>query len=178
MFLSPLILFSAHPLLQSVSVFAMTQSILILQPTITKTQKELGQKVHAALNFLGFASLIAGVVIIEYNKFSYHGPHFHSVHAYLGVITTSLVLLQYLVGVTMWKAPALYGGADKARAVWKYHRRSGYLVLLLMLATVASATQTDYNKNVLHIKLWAVLTLCVVIILGVFPRIKRAKLGL
>ena len=156
----------------------MTQSILILQPTTTLAQKEVGAKVHAGLNFLGFVSLIAGVVIIEYNKVRYNGPHFHSVHAYLGVITASLVLLQYLVGVTMYKAPRLYGGVDKARAIYKYHRRSGYLVLLMMLATVVSATQTDYNKNVLHIKLWAVLVLAVVIVAGVFPRIKRAKLGL
>lgn len=177
-FLSPLILFSVHPLVNSVSVFAMTQSILILQPTTTKSQKEVGAKVHGALNFLGLVSLLTGVVIIEYNKIRYHGPHFHSVHAYLGVITTVLVLIQYAVGVTMFKAPRLYGGVDKAKAVWKYHRRSGYLVLLMMLATVASATQTDYNKNVLHIKLWAVLVLIGIIIAGVFPRIKKAKLGL
>lgn len=47
-----------------------------------------------------------------------------------------------------------------------------------MLATVAAATQTDFNKNVLHIKLWSTLLTAVLILVGVFPRIKKQKFGL
>ena len=67
---------------------------------------------------------------------------------------------------------------DKAKSLYKWHRLSGYLVLTLLLATVAAATQTDYNKNVLDIKLWAVLISAILVLIGVFPRIKKQKLGL
>ncbi|PHH85958.1 hypothetical protein CDD83_10939 [Cordyceps sp. RAO-2017] len=174
----PLILFSAHPLLQSLAVFVLIQSVLSLQPTHTSEQKRLGQRVHASLNLVAFLLLVAGVSIIEYNKLASRGPHFHSVHGYLGVISGIVLLLQYLVGFTMWATPALYGGEDRARAVWKYHRYSGYLVLVLLLATVCSATDTSYNDMVLHIKLWATVLASVLVVVGVFPRIQKHKLGL
>lgn len=78
----------------------------------------------------------------------------------------------------MYFVPVLYGGEDNAKKIWKYHRASGYLVLVLLLATVAAATQTDYNKFVLHIKLWAVLVASILTLAGVVPRIKKTKLGL
>ncbi|PHH71374.1 hypothetical protein CDD80_5315 [Ophiocordyceps camponoti-rufipedis] len=177
-FNKPLIIFSAHPLLQSLAVFTLIQSVLSLQPTHTAEQKRLGQRVHASLNLVALLLLIAGVTIIEYNKLSSHGPHFHSVHGYLGVIVSIVIIVQYLVGFTMWAVPALYGGEVRARSVWKYHRYSGYAVLLLLLVTVCSATETDYNRNVLHMKLWAVVMASILVVVGVFPRIQKYKLGL
>ena len=176
-FTKPLILFSGHPLAQSLGILTLVQSILALQPTHTPEQKRLGRGVHASLNLLAFLFLVAGVVIIEYNKLASHGAHFHSVHGYLGVITSIVLALQYLVGFTMWATPRLYGGADNTRALYKYHRWSGYLVLVLLLATVAAATQTSYNEAVLKIKLWSVLLLSVLILAGVIPRIQKHKLG-
>lgn len=155
----------------------LTQSILVLQPTHTAEQKKVGQLVHASLNVFAILVLIAGVFIIEYNKFVNNGVHFHSVHGYLGVITASLLLLQYLFGVSMWAVPWILGGEEKARHLWKYHRWSGYLLLTLLLATVSSATQTDYNIDVLKIKLWAVLLLSVLILVGILPRVQKQKLG-
>lgn len=171
-------LFSAHPLLQSLAVFVLIQSVLALQPTSTAEQKRLGQRVHATLNLVALLHLVAGVTVIEYNKFASHGPHFHSVHGYLGVIVSLLLVLQYLVGFTMWATPQLYGGDQKARAVWKYHRYSGYLVLLFLLATICSAAKTDYGAKVLDLKLWATVLASVLIVAGVFPRIQKQKLGL
>jgi membrane protein YdbS with pleckstrin-like domain len=54
---------------------------------------------------------------------------------------------------------------------------SGYLIVLLALATVSAATQTTFNQNVLHIKLWAVIVAAILVLLGVVPRIKKRKLG-
>ncbi|KAF3075134.1 hypothetical protein TsFJ059_003283 [Trichoderma semiorbis] len=176
-FTKPLILFSGHPLAQSFAVLVLVQSVLFLQPTHTSDQKRLGQRVHGLLNLLAFLSLVAGVTIIEYNKEKSHNAHFHSAHGYLGVITSIVLLLQYLVGFTMWATPKLYGGEDNAKAIWKYHRYSGYFVLLLLLATINSATQTDYNKNVLKVKLWATLSLSALVVIGIFPRIQKQKLG-
>ncbi|KAL7798152.1 eukaryotic cytochrome b561 domain-containing protein [Trichoderma ceciliae] len=173
----PLILFSGHPLAQSFAVLVLVQSVLSLQPTHTVEQKRIGQRVHGLLNLLAFLALVAGVGIIEYNKEKSHNAHFHSVHGYLGVFTSVVLLLQYLVGFTMWATPKLYGGEDKAKAIWKYHRYSGYFVLLLLLATINSATQTEYNEYVLKLKLWATIVLSILVVIGIFPRIQKQKLG-
>ncbi|KAI1805705.1 eukaryotic cytochrome b561-domain-containing protein [Daldinia bambusicola] len=174
----PLILFSVHPLAQSLGLLVLIQSILVLQPTHTGAQKEVGQKIHAGLNFLGIVTFAVGVISIEVNKFVNNGAHFHSVHGYLGVIASFWILFQYLVGFTMFATPKLYGGEAKAKSIWKYHRSSGYVLLLFLAATVISATQTDYNIGVLGLKLWAMIVIAVLIILGVFPRIRKQKLGL
>ncbi|KAI1179628.1 eukaryotic cytochrome b561-domain-containing protein [Nemania sp. FL0916] len=177
-FLNPVILFSVHPLAQSLGVLVVLQSILILQPTHTGAQKQVGQKLHAGLNLLSFAIFVVGVVVIEVNKFQNNGAHFHSVHGYLGVITSIWILGQYLVGFTMYAVPVLYGGEANAKKIWKYHRASGYILFLLMLATVTSAVETDYNKNVLELKLWAMIVISIIMVAGVYPRIKKQKLGL
>ncbi|KAI2784039.1 eukaryotic cytochrome b561-domain-containing protein [Daldinia loculata] len=173
----PLILFSVHPLAQSLGLLVLIQSILVLQPTHTGAQKQVGQKIHAGLNFLGIVTFGVGVISIEVNKSINNGPHFHSVHAYLGVIASFWLLAQYLVGFTMFAVPKLYGGEAQAKSIWKYHRSSGYVLLLFLAATVASATQTDYNLDVLGVKLWATIVISLLIVVGVYPRIKKQKLG-
>ena len=176
----PLIpLFSPHPLLQSAGVLLLAEAILILQPTWTAGEKLVGARAHAALNLLSFLTLAAGVVIIEANK-ARQGPgsHFHSVHGYLGVATSAVLLVQYAFGFLMWGVPGVFGGVDNAKALWKYHRASGYLVYLLVLATVISAVYTDYNVYVLDIKLWAVVVSAALIVFGVYPRLHPRKLGL
>ncbi len=89
-----------------------------------------------------------------------------------------LLLGQNAFGVLMWAVPAVFGGVDKAKALWKYHRWGGYVLYPLLLATVVSATDTDYNRNVLDIKLWAVLIAVVLVVVGVYPRLHKSKLGL
>ncbi|KAK5117178.1 hypothetical protein LTR85_008946 [Meristemomyces frigidus] len=176
-FSNDLILFSAHPLLNSAAVLFFVQAILILQPTHTAKQKKQGTFTHAALNDVAALTAIAGLVIIEYNKVSHKGAHFQSAHAILGLITYILVALQATVGITQYFLPGVYGGVDNAKAVYKYHRAGGYLTLLVMLATVCAATQTDYNEKVLGMQLWAVVVAAVIIVLGVGARIKPSKFG-
>jgi len=90
-----------------------------------------------------------------------------------------LIFIQALVGFAQFYVPELvFGSVDKAKSVYKYHRWSGYVILLLMLATVCAATQTTFNKNVLQIRLWAVLVASVLVVAGVAPRLKKHKLGL
>jgi len=50
--------------------------------------------------------------------------------------------------------------------MYKYHRISGYLITVMLLVTVAAATQTTYNINVLHMKLWHVVVAGIVILAG------------
>ncbi|OQO11503.1 hypothetical protein B0A48_03230 [Cryoendolithus antarcticus] len=176
-FSSPLSLFSAHPLLNSAALLFFIQGTLILQPTHTASQKHAGTLTHSALNNVAVASALAGLVIIEYNKISHGGTHFVSTHAILGLTVYILTAVQAFVGLTQFFTPALYGGKENARKLYKYHRVSGYVVLALMLATVAAATSTDFNKNVLGMQLWAVVAASVITIVGIVPRIRLSKFG-
>jgi len=81
------------------------------------------------------------------------------------------------VGFTQYFVPALYGGEENARKLYKYHRVAGYFIFLMLLATAAAATQTDYNVNVLGISLWAVLVAGLITLVGVLPRVRLAKFG-
>lgn len=177
-FTHPLLaLVSPHPLLQSLGVVTLAQAILFLQPTWTAEEKIKGARVHGALNLLSFLIFAAGVVLIEVNKFKSNGAHFHSAHGYLGVISAVILLAQYVFGFLIWGVPLVFGGVDNAKALYKYHRGSGYFLFLLLLATVISATSTDYNHAVLDIKAWAVVVASLLIVAGVYPRIHKTKLG-
>ncbi len=202
-FTTPLSLFSAHPvsffpptssfttyllhltniyftkqLLNSAGLLLVTEAILILQPTHTQPQKILGTYIHATLIDLGILSLVAGLVVIEYNKISHKGTHFESPHAILGLTTYILMVIQAVVGVTAFFTPKVYGSISAAKSVYKYHRMSGYLILVMSFATVAAATQTTFNKQTLHIQMWAVVVASLITLVGVVPRIKKSKFGL
>ena len=170
------IIFSGHPIAQSLAILAIIQSILILQPTHTPDQKRTGQRIHAFLHLVSFVSLVTGIVVIEYNKYVNKLAHFHSAHAYIGAITTAILLLQYSVGFTMWATPSLYGSEDRAKSIWKYHRWSGYLSLVLLLSTVLSATRVPFVGETIGIKFWWVFGLSVLILLGIIPRVHLWKL--
>lgn len=177
-FLNPFIpLFSPHPLLQSAGVLVLTQAILILQPTWTPEEKITGARAHAALNLTSFLLFAAGIAIIEANKTKSGNPRFHSTHGILGAITGVVLWIQYVFGFVMWGVPGLLGGVDKAKSWWKWHRLNGYVLYVLILVTVITATGTDYNKNVLDVKLWAVLIASGLLVVGVYPRIHKRKLG-
>jgi hypothetical protein len=172
-------LVSPHPLLQSLGVFAVLQAILLLQPTTADNPraKLAGQRGHALLHLSSFSLFAAGTTIIEVNKHANALPHFHSPHAYLGAASVVLLLLQYVFGFTIWAVPRLYGSEERAKALWKYHRAVGYAALVLLLATVAAAVETDYVRAALGIRLWAVLVAEGLVVVGVFPRVHLRKLG-
>ena len=164
-------------LLNSAGLLLTTQAILILQPTHAPKQKHLGTNIHAVINGTAVLSLLAAFIIIEYNKFAHAGAHFTSPHGILGLITYILFAIQAIVGITQYYTPAVYGSVDNAKAIYKYHRMSGYLLVILSFATVAAATQTGFNTGTLHIKLWAVIVAAVITLIGLLPRIKKQKLG-
>lgn len=67
---------------------------------------------------------------------------------------------------------------NNAKAIYKYHRVSGYVIATLGLATVCAATWTTYNLYVGHIKHWAIIFASVLVLVGIVPRIRLQKLGL
>lgn len=132
---------------------------------------------HAGLNDIGVLALAGGLIVIVYNKAAHNGAHFQSPHAILGLITYILFFIQATIGFTQYFVPQLYGGMNNAKKVWKYHRMAGYVILTSSFATVAAATQTDFNKNTLGINLWAVVVAAAISLVGLLPRIKKQKLG-
>jgi hypothetical protein len=157
-------------------VLLITQAILVLQPTTTPKQKTDGTHIHFVLNLMGIMALIAGLIIIEMNKASHPETRFQSVHGIFGLITFILIIMQALVGIAQFYLPkAVLGGVDNGKKLYKYHRMSGYFILIMSLVTVCAAVKTDFNKNVLHIRLWAVTVASVLVVAGVFPRIKKHK---
>jgi hypothetical protein len=112
-----LILFSAHPLLNSFGILVVAQAILILQPTHTPQQKQQGTIVHAT--FLGIALLAfyAGLGLVEWHKKRNGIGHFESPHAVLGVVIYILMLIQAIFGVAQYFLPVLFGGVGNAKAM-------------------------------------------------------------
>lgn len=163
-------------LLNSAGILFIVQAILVVQPTHTAEQKREGTHIHAILNGIGVLSIIGGLIIIEYNKISGGHAHFGTPHNIIGLIVSIAVILQALVGIAQFYIPGLFGGVNNAQAIYKYHRASGYVILLLAFAAVATATQTAYNK-ILGIQLWVVIVASIITIVGVFPRIKKSKFG-
>jgi uncharacterized membrane protein len=154
------------------------QAILVLQPTATTKQKTEGTHIHFALNLTGTLALIVGLIIIEMNKASHPETRFQSAHGILGLITFILIIIQALIGFAQFYVPStVLGSAENGKKLYKYHRMSGYLILLMLLVTICAATQTSFNKNVLHIRLWAVIVASVLVVVGVVPRIKKQKFG-
>ncbi|KAF2115562.1 hypothetical protein BDV96DRAFT_493381 [Lophiotrema nucula] len=174
-----LIFMSAHPLLNSAGLLLVVQAALVLQPTHTPEQKRAGTIAHAIFHFFGVSALTSGLVIIEINKArSGHRAEFASAHARLGLIFYILIYAQVFVGFTQYWVQSIYGGEEKAKKIWKYHRVGGYITATLGLATVCAATWTTYVVNVLSTQKWAVILASVITLVGVVPRIKLQKLGL
>ncbi|EXJ74323.1 uncharacterized protein A1O5_02619 [Cladophialophora psammophila CBS 110553] len=172
------IFFSYHPLLNSSAVLLLVQGVLVLQPTAAQKDKITGAYVHSAINTSAVALLIAGLVIIEMNKASHPETRFQSVHGKMALVAYILIFLQWLLGAAAFYLPeTIFGSIDRAKSLYKYHRISGYVLVVYLLAVVAAATQTDYNKRFIHIKLWAVIVASILVLAGVIPRIKKHKLG-
>lgn len=165
-------------LLNSAAILILVQSILLLQPTNTQKQKVQGAYIHSGLNLIAFGLLIAGLVVIEMNKASHPETRFQSTHGKVGLVVFILIVLQFLIGVAQFYTPSLFGSVDNAKSIYKYHRMSGYVIIILAVVTICLATQTGFNENVLHIRLWAVIVASVLVVLGLVPRIKKRKLGL
>lgn len=122
-------------------------------------------------------ALATGFTIVEITVARMKGSHFPSTHAICGLLTLILLVVQYVVGFTMWMTPSLYGGDARAKSLYKYHRYSGYFILLMLLVTAVTATLTGYNKAVLGVGSWVTSLGALLIAIGVFSRIQKQKLG-
>ncbi|KAK0740930.1 eukaryotic cytochrome b561-domain-containing protein [Schizothecium vesticola] len=172
-------LVSPHPLLQTLGYVLLVLAILILQPTssLVPEAKRRARAWHAALQGASAACFVAGVAVIEANKMVNKGVHFHSAHGVLGAASGVVLVGQYAFGVVMWLVPGVVGvGEERARGWWRWHRYSGYAVLVLLTGTVVSAAATPYVGGVLEVKMWMVVLAGVLVLAGVFPRVQLGKM--
>ncbi|KAJ8093311.1 hypothetical protein PM082_020797 [Marasmius tenuissimus] len=130
--------FAFHPLLQSLAMFLFTYGIITLQPTNQPRTKVAGLRRHQAAIFYFALPLVSlGTLFIMYNKSLNGTHHFKTWHGTLGILSMVWILMQVaLGGASVWFNGAAFGGGAKAKAVWKYHRLSGYLLFPLLLLTV------------------------------------------
>ncbi|EGG11212.1 uncharacterized protein MELLADRAFT_70886 [Melampsora larici-populina 98AG31] len=146
----PAKLFTFHPLLQSFAILSFYQGILVLQPTKTPAQKRAGLSVHEVFQITGAVAITAGTVIMIVNKLLHNSPHFKSWHGLLGFITACLLVIQSCFGGLIgfeWSRKLILG-ESRARSLWKYHRASGYILIILITLTFLTATKSEWFKMV------------------------------
>lgn len=80
--------------------------------------------------------MVVGTSFMYYNKAVHSAPHITTWHATFGIITLGWMLVQALIGaLSVWNDGEVFGGGIRAKAVYKYHRLSGYLLLFSALTT-------------------------------------------
>ncbi|KAG9015415.1 hypothetical protein FRB94_000019 [Tulasnella sp. JGI-2019a] len=86
---------------------------------------------------LGFPLITLGGLVMVYNKYNHGAPHFTSWHGRFGLLTLILLTIQVLIGGgSVWFGGRVFGGEDRAKAIYKYHRISGYVIVVLLLVTI------------------------------------------
>lgn len=173
--------FAYHPILQSCAIASFTYGILTLQPTSQPATKAAGLQRHQIAMFgIGIPCILAGTAFMIYNKSLHSAPHFTSWHGTFGIITVVWLLTQALVGgASVWFGGAALGGGMKAKAVWKYHRLSGYIVFTMTLFTAYLAGSwstwvTGHSNSLVRFVGYTVAP--VVILLAVYTRIRPSKM--
>lgn len=113
----PIILFSAHPLLNAAAVLLAIEAVLVLQPTHTADQKRRGTLAHALLWAVALSCFYAALVVVLWHKYRSGLGHFESPHAILGTAIYVSLLVQAAVGITQYFFPRLYGSVENAKAI-------------------------------------------------------------
>jgi len=174
-------LFAFHPPAQTLALVFFTSGILTLQPTRLPQQKKLGLRWHQIIQLgLGFPVILFGSISMFITKVQHHAPHFTSWHGLFGLVGLIWLVLHILVGVaTVWFPVEAFGSIDNGKALWKWHRLSGYLLLVWFLVTVNLAggyatwvvEQTSYAQ-----RFWIYGILPITTLVGIGLRIRIWKL--
>ncbi|CAI2178272.1 1097_t:CDS:2 [Funneliformis geosporum] len=164
-----------HPTLMSLMLLMTTNGILVLQKAESRQEKVSSLNFHKALQSIGFLSVIGGFYVIITFKNMGNKEHFESPHGKFGLITFSLILIQTIAGSTLVNFPGVVGGVVKAKAMYKYHRFSGYLLLAFIWLTALGGTQNAWVKAQFD-HLWVWLLATGMVFVGTVGRIKSNKL--
>ncbi|ORY35367.1 hypothetical protein BCR39DRAFT_3781 [Naematelia encephala] len=117
--------FALHPPLQSLAI---TAFLLVRQARFNTHQ--------TVLLGLALPAMALGTASMWWNKHVHGAVHFTTWHSWFGIGTVFWMVLQALIGgASVWFGGKAFGGASKAKKVYKYHRLSGYLLVTLSLLT-------------------------------------------
>ncbi|GAA5997094.1 cytochrome b561 domain-containing protein [Rhodotorula paludigena] len=181
LWLHPAGLFTYHPALQSLAFLGFLEGILLLQPQPpSAAHKRKGLQAHQAFQYISLVSIVAGASFIFYNKAIHGAKHFTTWHATFGLITLSLIFCQIVFGALVVYSPLQrwLGGEGRAKALWKYHRMSGYLTLSFLIVTpllALASTWVQSNSSAFErVLIGSGIALAGA---GAFVRIQKSKLG-
>lgn len=175
---SPFIL---HPLFQSIAIGLIVLSVLSLQPTTTGNYKFKAFSRHRKyITYVSLPSFFIGSSAMFYNKYLHSAQHFTTWHSAFGLITLSFLIVQISVGLAF--AIPSKDSPILPKSLYKYHRLSGYFILLPLLAFTAalgaghstwSTTQAALSVRFLFVDIPAIL-----LVLSLWSGIHKHKLGL
>ncbi|KII88731.1 hypothetical protein PLICRDRAFT_41950 [Plicaturopsis crispa FD-325 SS-3] len=173
--------FALHPIFQSLAIALFTYGVLTLQPTSQPRTKAAGLARHQlVIAGLGFPSIIIGTLAMIWNKQVHDAPHFTTWHGIFGITAFAWIILQVaLGGGSVWFDGAAFGGGAKAKALWKYHRLSGYVLFafLLLTAHVAGAWSTWMIISTAYATRLVAYTIApLVILVALYSRVRTSKM--
>jgi len=172
--------FIAHPIANSLAFIALAEALLLTQPTPRSAQhKSWGAQLHGVLNSASVVLYLVGYGSIYYNKYYNGAPHATTWHGYIGTITYNLLAAMLIAGSAIfWFPEEMCGSLARGRALYKWHRLGGYMIVGLTMLTTALALESTYNMTVLQISHKLVLTAIGLVVVGLCVGIKLSKLGL
>jgi len=141
-----------------------------------QVEKKKSIWLHRLLNLIGLASLTAGTTLVIVGKNILKKKHIQTFHSGIGILTFSFLLIQLTIGLLLVSFPTLFGGNQKSKSFYKWHRVSGYTLLFLLLTTILSALNSDFITE--KLKNWerGVVAIGVLgVAIGTLARIKRTK---
>ena len=144
-------LFGYHPLVQSLGILLLLQAVVVLQRTsgAQPHRKRAAFSAHQWLNLLLVLPLLTVGASIMWYLHDVSNAHFISWHGILGTACVSAAWAQAALGAaSVWWKGALVGGENKGKALWKYHRLSGYILITMFLVTAAlGVVETTWGQN-------------------------------
>ncbi|KAI8878661.1 hypothetical protein K501DRAFT_258179 [Backusella circina FSU 941] len=176
----PFNVFTYHPIFMTLFIVLSTEGIAILQPTKTAEEKRRGLIYHAIVQSLSYLSVLTGFSFIFYNKVISGKDHFTSFHGKMGLFVFIFLFIQLLFGITIGLVPRVYGSVDRAKSLWKYHRRVGYFLIILVWLTAQFGVRADYMYNNLYSAhlLWLHWLVIALVGYGLVTRIRISKWGI
>jgi len=173
--------FAFHPPFQILAIACFGYGILTLQPTTLAQPKAKAQGFARHQLFmlcLGFPCITIGSLAILYNKKVNEYAHFETWHGVLGITALAWMLVQIAIGGgTVWFGGRLFGRNPKA--LYKYHRASGYplLVLFLLVVHLGGAWSSFAMKNMSLLSRFVVFLVApAMVAFGIATRIRFDKM--
>ncbi|KAF5358078.1 hypothetical protein D9756_001746 [Leucocoprinus leucothites] len=173
--------FALHPPMQSLALCFFTYGVMTLQPTSQPKTKAAGFIRHqTAVFYFGFSIIFLGTLAAVIHKTIHDMNQFQTWHAKFGLLCIVWLVGQVFLGAgSVWNGGSLFGRGMKAKALWKYHRLSGYILFALMMFTahlggVWSGWAATFVSAPVGLVAYTVAPAAIVI--GVWSRVRTSKM--